>query len=100
VADPPAPSVSVYSPVRLNPLGNVDVKLMLLSVTLPTLVIVIASVTPAPGVVLTSTGSLVTVNASICGMVTLTVTVSVIAGLVVLVAVTWKESTVPTGGIG
>ena len=51
VADWPIPRDSVSAPVKVSPLDKVAVSAMLLSATLPTLVIVITSVTAAPGVV-------------------------------------------------
>ena len=68
--------------------------------TLPTLVIVSVSVTPAPGVVLTLVGLPVMVTASIAGTVKVTVWVLVMVGLVVLVAVTVNDSCVPGPGCG
>ena len=72
----------------------------LFSATLPALVIVIVSVTPTPGIVFTAAGLLVSVTASIAGIVNVTVCVLVIVLSVVLVAVTWKVRTVPGAGSG
>ena len=74
---------------------------MSFSVTLPTFVIVIVSVTGAPGVVFTAAGLALTVTASIAGTVNVSVCVCVIDGSVALVAVTVNESWCPgAAGVG
>ena len=78
----------------------VTVNVIPFSGTLPALVIVSVSVTAVPGVVFTLVGLLVTVTASIAGMVKLTDWLCVIFESVVLVAVTVNESCVPGAGSG
>src|SRR5579875_4151138 len=94
-----AASVTGFRPLTVTPAGVVAASVTF-SDTLPLFTRVIVSVTPVPGVLLTRDGELVIFTASTLGTVKFTVCDCVMAGLVVLVAVTVKESCVPGGGIG
>ena len=69
-----------------------------LAATLPTFWRITVAVAGSPGVADTSTGLLPMLTASMAGMVKVTVTVCVKAGLVVLVAVTVNDTIVPGAG--
>ena len=96
VVDWPTARFTGVKPVRVRPLGVVAESETLLSATLPTLVIVIVSASGRrPGSCSPPSGCWSAVTASIAGTVNVTVWVWVIDESVVLVAVTWKDRTVP-----
>src|SRR4051794_11163097 len=88
VADWPGARSRVDRFVTARPAGAAAVRVRPVWGTLPTLVIVRVSATGVPGVVPTPGWAAVTVRASMAGIVNVTMTVCVIAGSVVLVAVT------------
>ena len=88
---------AALNPVSVKPESVLKVSAAL-AATLPTFSRVTVAVAGSPGTVDTWTGLLAIVTASIAGMVNDSVTVCVMAGLVVLVAVTWNESGVPGAG--
>jgi hypothetical protein len=85
------------NPLIVNPLFVIVASAALYG-TLPTFVILSVAVVAVPGVVETTSGSFVTVAASMAGIVNDTLTFCVIAGFVVLVAVTANDTCVPGAG--
>ena len=85
------------NPVSVKPVSVLKVSAAL-AATLPTFSRVTVAVAGNPGTVDTWTGLLMIVTASMTGMVNDSVTVCVMVGLLVLVAVTWNESGVPGAG--
>jgi hypothetical protein len=97
VVDCPGVSVTGLGPATVSPL-DVDADSVTLSAWFPTLLIFSAVKPATPGVVFTIAGLLVNATASTAGIVNVSVCVSVIAGLVALVAVTVKTTCVPAAG--
>jgi hypothetical protein len=94
----PTASVTGAKPLTLKSGEEVDDGVTV-SGTFPALVSVIVSGVEIPAIALTVVGLALIETAWIAGMVNVTTCVCVIAGLLVLVAVTLNDSTVPGGGI-